>query len=293
MRRIGGAGDAVGADAEVVARARRRHFSNADKRRILAAADRCTKPGEIGALMRREGVYSSSLSTWRRQREAAELAALAPQKRGPKADPHRAEALHIAQLTREQRTAQEPARQGAAGDRGPKKTCCPVGPYARRQRRADLMAGVHELAPALGSRAACRALGPVARRARARSQARLHRAALVGPRAPRAARPRPPLALDTQESQLLLDTLNSERFVDTAPAAVHATLLDEGRYLGSVRTMYRLLAANGGCARAAQPAHPSGLCQARAAGHRRPTRSGPGTSPSSRGRRSGPASTST
>ena len=62
-------------DSEVVPRARRRHFSNADKRRILDAADRCTKPGEIGALMRREGVYSSSLSTWRRQREVADLAA--------------------------------------------------------------------------------------------------------------------------------------------------------------------------------------------------------------------------
>jgi transposase-like protein len=88
-------------DSEVVPRARRRHLSNADKRRILEAADRCTKPGEIGALMRREGVYSSSLSTWRRQREAADLAALAPQKRGPKPDLGRAEALHIAQLTRE------------------------------------------------------------------------------------------------------------------------------------------------------------------------------------------------
>jgi len=90
-----------GTDSEVVPRARRRHFSNADKRRVLEAADRCTKPGEIGALMRREGVYSSLLSTWRRQREAAELVALAPLKRGPKADPHRAETLHIAQLTRE------------------------------------------------------------------------------------------------------------------------------------------------------------------------------------------------
>ena len=89
------------ADMEVVPRARRRHFSNADKRRILAAADRCTRPGEIGALMRREGVYSSSLSTWRRQREALELAALAPQKRGPKADPARADAQHIAKLTLE------------------------------------------------------------------------------------------------------------------------------------------------------------------------------------------------
>lgn len=89
------------ADTEGVPRARRRHFTNADKRRILLAADRCTRPGEIGALMRREGVYSSSLSTWRRQREAADLAALAPQKRGPKADAGRAGAQQIAQLTRD------------------------------------------------------------------------------------------------------------------------------------------------------------------------------------------------
>lgn len=93
--------DASSADMEVVARARRRVFSNADKRRILEAADRCNKPGEVGALMRREGVYSSSLSTWRRQREAADLLALAPQKRGPKPNPARTEALQIAQLTRE------------------------------------------------------------------------------------------------------------------------------------------------------------------------------------------------
>jgi transposase len=88
-------------DTEVVGRARRRVFTNADKRRILAAADRCTQPGELGAMLRREGVYSSSLSTWRRQREASDMAALAPQQRGPKVDPNRAETLHIAQLTRE------------------------------------------------------------------------------------------------------------------------------------------------------------------------------------------------
>ena len=92
---------ARGVATEVVPHARRRQFSNADKRRILEAADRCTQPGEIGALLRREGIYSSSLSTWRRQREAAELAALAPQKRGPKVDANIAEARQIAQLMRE------------------------------------------------------------------------------------------------------------------------------------------------------------------------------------------------
>jgi transposase-like protein len=85
---------------EVVPRGRR-FFSKADKQRILQAADRCTVPGEIGALMRREGVYSSSLSTWRRQRRAAEQAALAPRKRGPKPAADRDETLQIARLTRD------------------------------------------------------------------------------------------------------------------------------------------------------------------------------------------------
>jgi transposase-like protein len=51
--------------------------------------------------MRREGIYSSALSTWRRQRDDADLAALAPRKHGPKTDPHRAETLRITALTRE------------------------------------------------------------------------------------------------------------------------------------------------------------------------------------------------
>jgi transposase-like protein len=57
-------------------------------------------------LLRREGVYSSSLSTWRRQRNAADLAALAPKKRGPKADPARADTVLIAQLTRDNQRLQ-------------------------------------------------------------------------------------------------------------------------------------------------------------------------------------------
>ena len=107
------------------------------------------------------------------------------------------------------------------------------------------MTDVRELAPALGTAAACRAMG-LWRGAPLREQARQRRAQFVGPRPPRAARPRPPLALEPQERQALRAVLNSERFADTAPAAVHAMLLAEGRYLGSVRTMYRLLAADGG-----------------------------------------------
>ena len=89
------------AGMEVVAGRRRRSFSKADRQRILQAADRCSAPGEVGALMRREGVYSSSLSTWRKQRKAAELAALTPHKRGPKPAADRDQVLQIARLTRD------------------------------------------------------------------------------------------------------------------------------------------------------------------------------------------------
>ena len=61
------------AQTEVVARPKRRTFSAAYKLRILDEADRCTEPGAIGALLRREGLYSSNLTTWRRQRERGEV----------------------------------------------------------------------------------------------------------------------------------------------------------------------------------------------------------------------------
>ena len=60
-------------ETEVVAHSKRRRFTAAYKLRILEEADRCTRPGEIGALLRREGLYSSSLTTWRRQRERSHL----------------------------------------------------------------------------------------------------------------------------------------------------------------------------------------------------------------------------
>jgi len=86
---------------EVAATAKRRQFSPSQRRRILAAADRCSKNGEVGALLRREGIYSSHLTTWRKQREATERAGLEPKKRGRKADPAIAEARRVAELTRD------------------------------------------------------------------------------------------------------------------------------------------------------------------------------------------------
>ena len=119
------------------------------------------------------------------------------------------------------------------------------------------MTSVQELMPTHGAVAACQALG-LPRGAPARYLASQRRAAFVGPRPARQQRPPPPMALDVLENEVLLDTLNSERFMDTAPAAVHATLLDEGCYLGSVRTMYRLLARTGGSGeRRNQLVHPA------------------------------------
>lgn len=88
-------------DPEVPAKAQRRQYSAAYKRRILAEAARCSAPGEIGALLRREGLYSSLLSRWRQQQASAAAAALEPKKRGRKARPADPQAKRIAELERE------------------------------------------------------------------------------------------------------------------------------------------------------------------------------------------------
>src|SRR5437867_13438038 len=69
-------------EVEVVAKAERRRFTAEYKRRIVREADRCTKPGEIGALLRREGLDSSHLVTWRAARDRGEPEGTSPEKRG-------------------------------------------------------------------------------------------------------------------------------------------------------------------------------------------------------------------
>ena len=83
---------------QVIPKAKRRRFSAEYKQRILAEADACRERGQIGALLRREGLYSSHLDKWRKQRQRGVLQGLTPQKRGPKPDP---QAIEIAQLRRE------------------------------------------------------------------------------------------------------------------------------------------------------------------------------------------------
>lgn len=95
--------------------------------------------------------------------------------------------------------------------------------------------GVTELSPVVGTRAACAALAVSRATHYRRTAGRRH-----GPPAPR---PVPARALAVEERATILEVLHSERFVDASPGAVVATLLDEGTYLASERTMYRILAA--------------------------------------------------
>src|ERR1019366_2049193 len=82
-------------DPEVIEIATRRQFSASEKRMLLAEADRCKERGELGAFLRRKRIYSSMLSSWRKQLGAADSAALAPQKRGPKPDAAARQIKHL------------------------------------------------------------------------------------------------------------------------------------------------------------------------------------------------------
>jgi transposase-like protein len=88
-------------ETEVVAKATRRRFTAEYKRRVLQEAERAQAPGEVGALLRREGLYSSHLASWRAARERSELAGLAAKRRGPKPKVRDERDRRIADLERE------------------------------------------------------------------------------------------------------------------------------------------------------------------------------------------------
>jgi len=101
-------------EVEVLAKAERRRFTMEYKRRVLQEADGCTKSGELGALLRREGLYSSHLAAWRSARARGELSGLSPRKRGPKARTPHPDAKRILQLEREIRRLRARAERAEA-----------------------------------------------------------------------------------------------------------------------------------------------------------------------------------
>ncbi len=96
---------------EVQEKPERRRFAAEYKLRILAETDGCTEMGQVGELLRREGLYSSLLSTWRRQREEGVLAGLTPKRRGRKAKPKNPLTEEVARLERENERLKTKLRQ--------------------------------------------------------------------------------------------------------------------------------------------------------------------------------------
>jgi len=94
-------------DPEVPEKKPRRKFTAKYKLRILDEADTCTRPGQLGALLRREGLYSSNLTTWQRQREKGILKAMTPKKRGRKRKEKNPLTQKVAQLEKENRWLQQ------------------------------------------------------------------------------------------------------------------------------------------------------------------------------------------
>jgi transposase-like protein len=102
------------AEVEVLAKPVRRRFTVEYKRRILKEADSCKGSGEVGALLRREGLYSSHLSAWRAARDRGELAGSAPRKRGPAPTPIDPRDKRIMELERENRKLAKRAERAEA-----------------------------------------------------------------------------------------------------------------------------------------------------------------------------------
>ena len=108
---------------EVSEKASRRRFTAEYKARILDEADRCTEPGQVGELLRREGLYSSHLTNWRRQRETG----LAPKQRGRKPKSNKKEQQELERLRRENKRLAERLRQAETIIDVQKKVCEMLG----------------------------------------------------------------------------------------------------------------------------------------------------------------------
>lgn len=98
-------------DPEVTGKKPRRKFTVKYKLRMLKKADTCTDPGQLGVLLRQEGLYSSNLTTWRKQRDEGLLIAMSPKKRGRKAQPKNPLALEVARLQKESQRLKNKLKQ--------------------------------------------------------------------------------------------------------------------------------------------------------------------------------------
>ena len=203
-------------------------FTAEYKARILAEADACTRPGEVGELLRGEGLYTSHLTYWRKQRRDGALKELG---QSPRAQGGRqARWARSPQLTRRARACGGGAGEDEASCGNSGKRLSAAGGDARvrqrgREHRAMIEATVEELTPLMGTRPACRAVGA--------SPATIYRRRRPPePRPPRS-RPTPARALAGPERQQGARRAALASGSSTSRRRTHAMLLDQSAYLCS------------------------------------------------------------
>ena len=222
----------------------RRRFAPSYKLRVVEETDRCTEFGEVGRLLRREGLYSSHLTTWRKAARSGSLKARS-KKRGRKRERNLLEEK-VRKLERENTRLEKELHKAHLIIDVQGKVAGLLG--LSLEDGTALMKATQELAKHVGVKPACTAL-------------RVSRATFYRRRSPTTGhqqpRPTPARVLSEKARDKIFDTLCSERFVDRAPAEVVATLLDEDVYLCSERTMYRVLDSREAVQeRRAQRSHP-------------------------------------
>jgi transposase-like protein len=124
-------------DPEVKPPVQRRTFSKAEKLRILEEADACSEPGEIGALVRREGIYTSYLSRWRRARERGELRGSKARQRGRKAAAEPEQAAELTELRQENAQLRTRLQQAETIIEVQKKLSQLLGPETKTTERTE------------------------------------------------------------------------------------------------------------------------------------------------------------
>ncbi len=221
----------------------RRTFTAEYKVRIIEEANACRRPGDIGRLLRREGLHYSHLSEWRKVAREGMMAALG-RKRGrkPLGEPEAVKRVRV--LERERIHLMSDIDAAVTTVEVQRKTCQDAGLEPPRE---ILLEGAERLAKKIGVTQACAKMGV--------SRSTLYRRGK--PKLELKKRPTPKRALSEAERQEVFDVLCSDRFIDRSPRQVVVTLLDEGRYLCSARTMYRILGEKKAVReRRAQRSHP-------------------------------------
>ncbi len=249
-------------DPQVPRKAGRRTYTAKYKRDVLVEYEACDRQAK-GALLRREGLYTSLISVWREQRDRGGLQALA---RPAGAAPASAEHKETARLRREnERLTGELDKARKVIEIQGKLSALLDQLSTDSATKSDervIDETITELTPLVGVRAACEAVG----RSRATHYRRHRKSPATAPAAREPARQ--PRAL-TRRRKRRCSRARSQRFVDMAPAEIHAILLDEGTYLSSVLDDVPPAPPPRRGPRAAPPGHPPGAGQARA-GRRRP-----------------------